>query len=171
LVEPLRVAINNAFPDSTINTGELIRYIPGIFVASLAGSLALGFVFEAKVSRMFRIKRERIASGLRWLDFRLPDVAIWLFLFSALFSLDLVPQAHWLKVIGINVLIVALVVFFCQGMATLEFVIRFYRFGPFTRAMTYLLIILQLAPFLVLVGFVDHWADFRRLIRRRQKAN
>jgi hypothetical protein len=33
----------------------------------------------------------------------------------------------------------------------------------------YLLVVLQMAPFIVFVGFVDYWVDFRRLVRRKTK--
>lgn len=168
-VQPLQEASNKWFPNSELQINELKLYIPGIFIASLAGSLALGFVFEAKVSRMFRIQRERIVSSLRWIEFRLPDSAIWIFLVAALASIEFSNYAEWLRAIGINLVIVSIMAFFFQGIATLEFALRFYRFGAFTRALTYLLVILQLAPFIVFVGFVDHWADFRQLMRRKSK--
>lgn len=172
LVHPLKEAWLKAFPDSKLQAENLAVYIPGMFAASLLGSLALGFVFETKVARLFGLKRERVASSLRWLEFRLPDAVIWLTLFSALMTLDLFTGsvALWLKTISVNWLIFAAVAFFIQGLTVTEFMMRFYRFGPFTRLITYLLIALQLAPFIAFAGFVDYWADFRRLVRKKTKA-
>lgn len=168
IVAPLHEAIVAAFPSLEIEAGALVKYLPGILVASLAGSLGMGFVFEAKISRLFNLKRERVASSLRWLEFRLPDVMIWLTLFSLLFAVENFGL-KLLQTIGINVLILSLVVFFFQGLTVIEFMLRFYRLGPFTRAMTYLLIVLQLAPFVVLTGLIDYWADFRKLVRKKLK--
>lgn len=168
LVAPLHETLMQAFPGLELAPGALVEYLPGIFVASLAGSLGLGFVFEAKVSRMFRLKRERIASSLRWLEFRLPDIMIWVTLFSLLFAVENFGVAL-LRTVSINLLMVSVVAFFFQGITVVEFMMRFYRFGLFTRTMTYLLIILQLAPLVVLVGLVDYWADFRRLVRKKLK--
>lgn len=172
MVKPLQETINSSFPDAKIEAQSLLAYVPGAFAASLVGALALGFVFETKVSKMFRIKRERIASGLRWLEFRLPDTIVWVTLFAALFSLDyafLTFDGTLVKVIARNWLIFAAVVFFLQGITVTEFMVRFFRLGTFTRTAIYLLIVLQMAPFIVFVGFVDYWADFRRLVRRKTK--
>lgn len=168
MIEPLRVAMNQAFPDKAFEAQDLVIYLPGIFAASLFGSLALSFALESKVTRMFRIQRERVASGLRWLEFRLPDIAVWVTLFSALFSEFSFGQ-KLLETVSVNLLILAAVAFFFQGITVVEFMVRFYRFGLFTRTLTYLLIILQLAPFVVFVGFVDYWADFRKLVRKKIK--
>lgn len=172
MVEPLKTAWVKAFPDSSLQTENLAVYIPGVFAASLLGALTLGFVFETKVARLFNLKRERVASSLRWLELRLPDAVIWLTLFAALLTMDLMTgsAASWLKTISINWLIFAAVAFFIQGLTVTEFMMRFYRFGPFTRLITYLLIALQLAPFVAFAGFVDYWADFRRLVRKKTKA-
>lgn len=168
VVAPLHEAIVAAFPTLQLEAAALVKYLPGIFVASLAGSLGMGFIFEAKISRLFHLKRERVASSLRWLEFRLPDMMVWLTLFSLLFAVENFGLTI-LQTIGINILILSVVAFFFQGLTVIEFMLRFYRLGPFTRAMTYLLIVLQLAPFVVLTGFIDYWADFRKLVRKKLK--
>jgi hypothetical protein len=168
MLEPLRIAMNQAFPDKPMEAGSLVKFLPGIFAASLFGSLALSFALESKVTRMFRIQRERVASGLRWLEFKLPDVVVWVTLFAALFSEFSFGQKT-LETISVNLLILAAVAFFFQGVTVVEFMVRFYKFGLFTRTLTYLLIVLQLAPFVVFVGFVDYWADFRTLVRKKTK--
>jgi hypothetical protein len=118
---------------------------------------------------MFGLKAERVASRLRWLDFKLPDAAIWTTLVSMLLVATL--EAGVASSVAINILIVALIAFLFQGFTVVEFVMRYWRFGLFSRTLIYLLIILQLGPVLVLLGFVDYWADFRRLIRKKQKQN
>lgn len=167
-LEPLRTAMNKAFPNNQLEPGTLVKYLPGFFTASLFGSLAMGFIFETKVTKMFKIQRARVASGLRWLEFRLPDTVIWLTL-ASLLILGLNSNQEILKTAGINFLIIAAVAFLFQGLAVVEFMTRFYRFGPFARMATYVLIVLQLAPFVILVGFVDYWADFRKLVRKKLK--
>jgi Predicted membrane protein (DUF2232) len=167
-IEPIQQALNKAFPDNPIEASALIGYVPGIFVASLFGALAIGFLLESRVVKMFQIQREKVASGLRWLEFRLPDVFIWVSLFALLFSVIDFDQ-KLLKVVSINLLIVAAVAFFFQGLAVVEFTMRFMRFGAFMRLITYLLILFQLAPFIVFMGLIDYWADFRRLMRRKAK--
>ncbi|MBC7742780.1 MAG: DUF2232 domain-containing protein [Bdellovibrionaceae bacterium] len=168
IVEPIQQSIKQAFPESKIDTAMLVGYLPGMFVASLFGALALGFLLESRVSKMFQIQREKVATGLRGLEFRLPDLFIWVSLFALLFAVIDFDQ-KLLKVVSINLLIFAGVAFFFQGLAVVEFTMRFLRFGPLGRVMTYVLILFQLAPFIVLVGLVDYWADFRRLMRKKAK--
>ncbi len=168
MLEPLRVAMNQAFPENPLESGHLVQFLPGIFAASLFASLALSFALESKVTKMFGLQRERVASGLRWLEFRLPDVVVWVTLFAVLFS-DFSFGQKILETISVNLLILAAVAFFFQGITVVEFMVRFYRLGLFMRTLTYLLIVLQLAPIVVFVGFVDYWADFRKLVRKKIK--
>lgn len=170
MMEPLRLAMNKAFPDNSLESGVLVKYLPGIFIASLFGSLAFSFAFETKVTKMFGIKRERVASGLRWLEFRLSDATVWLTLISLLF-VGLESSNELVKTVSINFLIIAVVALFFQGFAVIEFALRFFRLGLFTRTIIYLLIILQLAPVVIVIGLVDYWADFRKLIRKKIKTS
>ena len=167
LVEPLNAAIGKSFPGTTVTADQIIQLLPGALIGSLVGALALGLIFETKVAKIFGIRRERVASSLRWLEFRAPDAVIWISLVAALFS-ELASK-HFAGIVCLNILIVSVTVLFFQGLTVIEFVMRYYKLSFFTRAMTYLLIILQLAPILVFVGFVDYWADFRKLVRKKSK--
>lgn len=169
-VEPLQIVLKKAFPENPIETSVLVGYLPGMFVASLFAALALGFLLEAKVVNMFQLRREKVASGLRWLEFRLPDAFIWVSLFALLFSVVGSDQKV-LQTVSINLTIISAVAYFFQGITVVEFTIRMYRMGSFSRAMLYLLIFFQLTPFIVFLGLVDYWADFRKLMRRKAKAN
>ena len=177
LVEPLRLALNET-------PGELVKFLPGLLVASLTTSLALGFAFEAKILKIFKIQHERVASRLNGLEFRLPSGAIWIALFAALYTVLASPfriavlnsmfseysdGQLLLQVLCINLLIVLIAAFFFQGIAIIESIFRIYQVGRFTRTITYVLIALQLTPFVVFVGFVDYWADFRKLVSKKIK--
>ena len=166
MLEPLIAAFAKSAPSASITADDLISILPGVFTGSLVGALALGLMLESKAAKIFGVKRERVASSLRWLEFRAPDALIWTTLVAVLLSV--VTQSPW-QILSINILFVTLTVFFFQGLAVVEFSMRYFRLGFFTRAMTYLLIILQLAPIVVFVGFVDYWADFRKLIRKKSK--
>lgn len=167
VVEPLYLAISKAVPGSEVTSERIVQILPGILIGSLVGALAFGLMFETKVAKIFGMKRERVASGLRWLEFRSPDAVIWSTLIAALFS-QIGPMGSFF-VFCLNSLIVTATILFFQGMAVVEFSMRYYRLSFFTRSLMYLLIILQFAPILVFVGFVDYWADFRRLIRKKSK--
>ena len=165
MVEPLKQALLKVLPES--QTDQLVNIVPGILVASLFAALALGWAFETKAARAFSLRTERVVSRIRWLDFKMPDITIWLTL-TALLAV-LVVANSLAVIVSANLLIAVSVAFLFQGCAVVEFTLRYTRSGPFMRTIAYVLIILQLAPFIVLLGFVDYWADFRRLIRKKQK--
>ena len=81
LIDPLLKAVNTAFPESPIEVNTLISFLPGIFIASLFAALAFGFLLETRVNRLFGIQKFKVASSLKWLEFRLPDSFVWVSLF------------------------------------------------------------------------------------------
>ena len=170
LLQPLQESLNKAFPEKPSDISALLDYVPGIFTATLFVTLATGLMLEARVSRLFQIRHSRVASGLKWLEFRLPDLFIWISLFAALFSL-----VNWgqetLQKISINIVIVSGVAFFFQGLVVLEFLTRAFRFGAVSKAILYILVVLQLAPAVVLIGLLDYWVDFRKRLRKKLQAN
>lgn len=170
LLMPLQETMNKAFPENPMDVASLKAYVPGIFLAMLFSSLALGFMLESKVTRLFNIRQTRVASGLKWLEFRLPDLFIWTSLFAAFFSLVPVGISS-LEKISLNIVIVSVVAYFFQGLAITEFLTRTFRFGPFSKMVLYILIVLQLAPAVVLIGLTDYWVDFRKRLRKKIKAN
>lgn len=170
MVEPLHKAIIAAAPGIQREPESLVKLLPGIFVASLFASLAVSIAFESRVAKIFKIQRERVASGLHWLGFSLPAGVIWTLLFAALYTILATEQSLLLSICE-NLLIVLTVAFFFQGIAVTEVMLRVFRFGPFMRMITYILIVIQLAPLVVFVGFVDYWVDFRTLVRKKIKSS
>ncbi len=178
LTTPILQAITQINPDEKITLEQLIQYMPGALIATLICSLAVGFIFEAKIFQLFQFKREKIISSLKWLEFRLPDQFIWLALCGFLFCVLKtemflsVVAAEKIKIIAINISIFSAVAFFLQGITVFEYLTRFYRVGLFNKSLTYLLIFIWLAPAIGFIGLVDYWADFRKMVRKNlsQKA-
>jgi hypothetical protein len=144
-------------------------FLPGLLAAALISALAVSLVFEAQIFKAFQIRRERLASGLKWLEFRLPDTFVWVSLFSLLFCVVETPFPI-LQVIAINISVVSIVAYFLQGISVFEFATRIYRVGRITKLLLYLLIITWALPVITVVGFADYWADVRRHMRKRIKA-
>ncbi len=178
LTTPILQALTQINPDEKITLEQLIQYMPGALIATLICSLAVGFIFEAKIFQLFQFKREKIISSLKWLEFRLPDQFIWLALCGFLFCVLKtemflnVTSAEKIKTIAINISIFSAVAFFLQGITVFEYLTRFYRVGLFNKSLTYLLIFIWLAPAVGFIGLIDYWADFRKMVRKNlsQKA-
>lgn len=170
VVQPFAAAIKKSFPDSTIESNTLIGYVPGVLLSSLLIAMAMGFILEPQIVRLFQLRHTKVASGLRWLEFRLPDIFVWVAMFAALFSMENFGIAA-LKTISVNLIIFSAVAFFLQGLTVAEFSFRVFRFGPFSKTIMYILILLQLAPGVAFIGFIDYWVDFRKRMRRKIKLN
>lgn len=175
LTAPILQTLKQINPDEQISMEQLIQYMPGALIATLLCSLAVGFIFESKIFQLFQFQREKTISGLKWLEFRLPDQFIWLSMFGFLFSLlkidTLVSSliAEKIKIVAINISIFSVVAFFLQGIAVFEYVTRFYRVGTFNKSLTYVLIFVWLAPAIGFMGLIDFWADFRKMVRKSLK--
>ncbi|MBC7464840.1 MAG: DUF2232 domain-containing protein [Bdellovibrio sp.] len=170
LLQPLQTAMNKAFPEDPIEASVIASYLPGIFAATLFMAMGLGFILETKINQIFNIQRTRVASGLKWLEFRLPDAFIWVSLFAAFFGLIGINQPIVEKV-ALNIVIVSVVAFFFQGLVVVEFMTRAFRLGSFSKTILFIFLLLQAAPALILVGLIDYWADFRQKVRKKIKAN
>lgn len=166
--EPLVLSLKQMLPNENFETKAVIMFMPGLLASALISAIAASLVFEAQIFQAFQIKRERLASGLKWLEFRLPDVFIWVTLFSLLFSVVKTPF-EILQVIAINFSVISIVSFFFQGIAVFEFATRIFRIGRITKILLYLLIITWALPVVSIIGFADYWVDFRRHMRKRIK--
>lgn len=168
LIDPLMVSLKQVLPDENFETKAIMMFMPGLLASALISSLAVSLVFEAQIFKAFHIKRERLASGLKWLEFRLPDSFIWISLFSFLFSVIETPF-QFLQVIAINFAVISIVSFFFQGISVFEFATRIFRFGRVTKLLLYFLIITWALPLVSILGFADYWIDFRRHMRKKIK--
>jgi hypothetical protein len=140
----------------------LMRQIPSITIVTVVLVLAHALIFEKAVYRWFRIPRERLAAEIKLLDFKLPDIFVWIGMVAFLGSL-----LEWKgQSVSINVVNVCVVLFFLQGLAILEFFYKVLRVGVFTRALGYFIFVFQLFVVLAFVGFVDFWIDFRSRVRK-----
>jgi len=169
IVEPLRKATTEMYPNFDMTHLKFENFILGMLGGFLASAILVSIIFEPKIARLFNIKRERFVTGLRWLEFRLPDAVIWTVLISVFVLVQNWVDLEQLRILAINLLLVFMAPLFFQGVAVVEFLLRISRSGPIMRSITYMIMILQLMPFVVLLGLVDYWADFRRLLRKRTK--
>lgn len=174
---PILQTMKQLKPEDALTADQFIQYMPGALIAALICSLAVGFIFEAKVFQWFNLQREKTASGLKWLEFRLPDQFIWLSLvgfFLSLVKLDMFFAnaqviTEKIRIIALNISIFSLVAFFLQGISVFEYLTRFYRVGAFNKVLIYFLIFVWLAPAIGFIGLIDYWADFRKMVRKKLK--
>ncbi len=165
---PLQEAMKQVMPAEEFLKFDITQYLPGIFTAVLVSAIALSFIFEAKIFSLFSLKREKISSSMKWIEFRVPDIFIWFALFGFLFSIVDLKVPH-LKIAAMNFSIFSIVVFFFQGISAIEFMTRVYRTGFFTKIALYMLILGWLGPAVSVVGLLDYWVNFRKMVRKKIK--
>jgi hypothetical protein len=144
-------------PDAEI----LAQQAPSVLVILLLLTLGMGLIFERRLFVWAGLPRERVASHLKLLDFRLPDSLIWIALTAFLVTIVNFGFPA-LAVLGANIVNVCFVLYFFQGLAVLEVFLNSLKAGLFMRVLAYVLLVGQLFFVLSLVGLIDYWVDFRR---------
>lgn len=146
----------------------VLEQTPSAIVLLLMMSLAFALMLDRRAGHLVGLRFEKIATHLRLLEFRLPDVFIWVTMFSFLFSF-LKIQPTILSVVGSNVFNVMMGLYFFQGLAVLEVSFLVFRVGSFTKFLVYFFIVGQLFLLLSAVGVIDYWVDFRSRMRRLRR--
>jgi hypothetical protein len=140
----------------------VIQNMPAIAFVSLILVLVFGLSFERTVYRVFRVPRERFVGQIRFLEFKMPDIFVWVAMFSFLGSFQEWPG----KIISTNIVIVCGFLFLLQGVAILETFFNVIRASWFVRGLGYFLFVFQLFVALAFIGFIDFWIDFRDRFRK-----
>lgn len=158
-------SIKQVNPKLEIDPVKLIQAIPAALISLLIVALGVSLIFESRVFRWMSLPRERVASQLKLLEYKVPEPFIWIALLGFLFSFENFGN-EWLSVLGMNVTIISVVLYFFQGLSVLEVLLLAIRAGVFSRILAYFVFIMQLPMLLSMVGFIDYWVDMRRRIRK-----
>lgn len=158
LVLPVQSSLK---PDAEI----LAQQAPSAWLILLVLCLGTALIFEGRLFAWLGLPRERVASRLRLLEFRLPDAMIWITLTAFLVTMVNFGSEP-LAILGANIVNVAVVLYFFQGLSVLEVLLRSMRAGAFVRAAVYVILVGQLFFVLSAVGLIDYWIDFRARLRK-----
>ncbi len=165
LVEQFAQKVQDMNPAVKLDAGSLLQQVPSAVIIILVLALGLGLIFERRVFSWLNLPREKIASQLKLLEYRLPDYFIWVAMIA--FLLTMVSfGGKAIAVLAVNILNVAIVLYFFQGLAVLEVFLNSMRAGVFMRVLTYIILVGQMLPLLAVVGLIDYWVDFRSRLRR-----
>jgi Predicted membrane protein (DUF2232) len=151
---------------SELDTETLLSQVPSGLIGFMILALAVSLILERPVRLLFKETSGVEPRLLR--AFKLPDLFIWIAMFSFLLSF-LELNNKMLTVVASNIFNVMVVLYFFQGLAVVESLFRAIRMGPFLRVAIYLVLVIQLFVLVAAVGLIDYWVDIRnRLIKRRQ---
>jgi len=144
----------------------LVRLVPGITVATslIQAACCFGLARAAILRKSGALPVPSQPSLAAW---HAPDAWVW-GLIAAL-ALIMVPKEA-ARLIGLNCAIVFSVVYLVQGIAIVEHVLRKARIQAVARSLIHALILaLPTIVFVMALGVVDIWADFRKVRRAVQQ--
>lgn len=157
-------------PTVKLDPEILVQQIPSAIVIILILALGLGLIFERRVFSWLNLPREKIASQLKLLEYRVPDYVIWIAMTA--FLLTMVSfGGKAIAILAVNIVNVVIVLYFFQGLAVLEVFLDSMKAGAFTRILTYIILVGQLLLLLSIVGLIDYWVDFRSRINKIKTAD
>jgi len=138
---------------------SIIGYLPsGVAIAlMLALFIALSiFSDESGTKNSLLLKK-----------FRLPDLAIWVFI-GSLAGTFLFADESVNKLICTNILSISAAAYFFQGLAVVTSYLDAYRVFGFWRLLLYFLIFFQMFILVSGLGILDFWFDFRTRLRAKK---
>jgi len=144
----------------------LVRLVPGITVATslIQAACCFGLARAAILRKSGALPVPSQPSLAAW---HAPDAWVW-GLIAAL-ALIMVPKEA-ARLIGLNCAIVFSVVYLVQGIAIVEHVLRKARIQAAARSLIHAFILaLPTIVFVMALGVVDIWADFRKVRRAVQQ--
>lgn len=136
--------------------GYAVQLFWGLLASSVLSVMWVNLLIANGVNRRYPLGR--------W---RCPDWVVGLFILAGVLSL---VSYEGVNVVGLNLLIVVLQVYFFQGMAIASSFMAHYEWSRFIRAIVYVLILTQIYIMIGIagLGLFDTWFNFRKRIRNSE---
>ena len=137
----------------------LVRIIPGLTIASTLMVVWINILISKRLLKgKFRLHSDYEKMN-QW---QAPDFLVWVVICCGL--LMLVPAAA-AKLIGLNVLLISLTIYFLQGMGIVSFFFERKKVPRFFKILLYSLIAIQQLVLIAVIGIglFDMWFDFRKI--------
>jgi uncharacterized protein YybS (DUF2232 family) len=144
---------------SDIIANIIIRILPSMLTTMLLFITWLNILLIKKI-----LKKDGVV--MSWLGilnhWKAPEHLVW---FAILTIGFLFIPIEIIKILGLNILIVLMLIYFFQGIAIVSFFFEKKEFPFFLKLFIYMLIVIQqiLALLVIGIGFFDTWFDFRKL--------
>lgn len=154
-------------PDVIYNLTQIIetiraiipRILPGLLAGSVLVTVWLNQLVSIRVLRRFRADRLPWPGYDKW---QLPDSVVWLAIIAVILSL---VGNDSLNTIGYNLAIVAVLLYFFQGMTVLVHILNRFNVPVYLRMVLYIVFVFQSYGLLLLslTGLIDIWLNIRKL--------
>ena len=140
-------------------TYVLVRILPSLCAAGLLFSAWLNLLLAKRVLRTEKYSYQAFVRLSAW---KAPDFLVWGVIGCALM---LLLPGSFLKMLGLNGVVVFTIIYFFQGIAIISFYFEKKKIPVAIRVLLYGTIIIQQIFILAIagIGFFDVWANFRQL--------
>ena len=137
----------------------LLKLLPG---AALSSTLMACWLNLVVAKRYCRVHQLAMPAWPEWKQWKAPDFMVWIVIAA---GITLLLPFGSIKIAGLNVLMVAGVIYLFQGLAIVSFYFERWKLPRIIRAFLYAVILIQqfLTLGAMLMGLFDIWVDFRRL--------
>lgn len=137
----------------------MVRIIPGVAIVLTLLVIWMNLLIARPILAAKEIANPAFKTLKLW---KAPEYLIWVLIGSGF--LFLIPDT-FIKVIGLNILMILITIYFFQGIAIVSFFFQKKRFPMLLKIFLYLLIALQQILVFVVVGLglVDIWLNFRKI--------
>ena len=166
------IGIDQKKIDSLAKSSDLIAHViikimPSMFTTMLLFITWLNILLIKKI-----LKRDGVV--MSWLGilnhWKAPEHLVW---FAILTLTSIFIPIESIKIIGLNIFIELLLIYFLQGIAIVSFFFNKKEFPSFLKFFLYTLIVIQqiFALLIIGLGFFDTWFDFRKLDLKQNLQN
>ncbi|HVO66843.1 MAG TPA: DUF2232 domain-containing protein [Syntrophales bacterium] len=133
---------------------------PAILLVSASFTVWINIMAARELFQKNRIWYPDFGDLSRW---KAPESLIWILIANGVMLL--IP-VEWVQILGLNLLLICLFVYFLQGMSVIGFLFKAKNVHRLFRIPCYVLIFAQQYIILIViaVGIIDLWIDFRKFI-------
>lgn len=142
---------------------EILLQMPSVIVVILILGLFLSLLMQRRVLLMVGLRSRALHRLTR---FKVPEAFIWV-LIAGIAGAFLTAKNGTLAILGTNLLNVAVVVFYLQGLAVVASYFETFRVGWFWQMLLFVLFATQLFILVSVIGLMDYWMDFRARLAKR----
>lgn len=135
------------------------KIMPGILISAI---LFISWLNLALGNWLLKKNGKELTPWPDYIEWKLPEPLVWLVIGAGM-TVFVLPGP--IKIIGLNLLIICITVYFFQGLAIVASLLNKWSVPMLIRILIYALIFIQTYGIIILsfLGLADVWADFRKL--------
>lgn len=172
-IKPLVDKLTEMNPQAQVSLDTIVHQLPSALLITMVVAIGVALIWERRLLSLFHLPNRGAFSLTRdrLLEFRVPDLVIWMTMLSLLGAF-VQHGNEWVEIVSVNLINVFVVFYFFQGLSIVAYGFQRFKVGTFWQTFWYLMIVIQLFLIVSMLGFADFWLGFRdRLSRKPAETN